>query len=386
MERQLESFRLVDSGWAEEIDREMKSRPAALRIICPFIKQSTVQRFLKLAVPPTIEVITRFDLNGFNAGVSDLAALETLLRAGATVRGIRGLHSKMYVFGTSSAIVTSANLTEAAMFRNKEFGFCASDSNIVSHCLDYFADLWGRTSVDLDAARLAQWAKTLAGVRLTAAPAPLPDFGEDVDLASPFLSASPLDAPLQSFVKFFGRSEDRADLSMDIGQEVARSGSNWACTYPTGKRPRQVQDGAVMFMARMVQDRSDYRIYGRAIGRQHVPGTDDATPGDLSARSWKADWSHYIRVHSPVFIDGPLSTGVSMVDMMDELGALAFAPTLRNLSAGFGNTSPRRAIMRKPSVQLTPQAHAWISTRLEAALLKHGTLDLSGAAFDGPHP
>lgn len=384
----METFRLVDSGWAGEIDREMNSRPEALRIICPFIKQATVQRFLALAVPRTIEVITRFDLDGFNSGVSDLAALQTLLRAGARVRGIKGLHSKMYVFGTSSAIVTSANLTEAAMFRNKEFGFCASDPNIVSHCLYYFAELWRRTTVDLDAARLAQWAKTLADVRHTKVPAraPLTDFGEDVNFASPFLSASTPDAPLQSFVKFFGRADNRADLSMDIGQEVARSGSHWACTYPTGKRPRQVQDGAVMFMARMVQDRSDYRIYGRAIGRQHIPGSDDATTGDLAARSWKADWSHYIRVHSPVFIDGPLSVGVSMADMMDDLGPAAFAPTLRNFTAGTGNTNPRRAIMRKPSMHLTPQAHVWISTRLDEAMLKHGTLDLSGTAFDGPHP
>ncbi|ESX63852.1 phospholipase D family protein [Mesorhizobium sp. M0130] len=388
MECQLENFRLIDKGWAEEIDSEMRLRPAALRIICPFIKLSTTKLFLKLGAPKTIEVITRFDLNVFNAGVSDLKALEILLGAGARVRGITGLHSKMYLFGSSSAIVTSANLTEAAMFRNKEFGFCASEPGIVSHCMDYFVALWSRTKNDLAPDQIADWTKKLAGVRMipmipTSA---LPDYGESVELESPFVSDRSTGAPLQSFVKFFGRADNRAELGMEIGQEVARSGSHWACTYPTGKRPRQVQDGAVMFMARMMLDRSDYRIYGRAIGRKHTPGVDDATRGDIAARTWKTEWSHYVRVHTPVFIDGPLLAGVSMADMMEELGSAAFAPTFRNQSAGNGNTNPRRAIMRKPAIELTPQAYSWISSRLDDAFLKHGTLDISAPEFDGPHP
>lgn len=50
----MENFRLVDSGWTEEIDKEMSLRPATLRIICPFIKLSTTKRLLRLAVPKTI--------------------------------------------------------------------------------------------------------------------------------------------------------------------------------------------------------------------------------------------------------------------------------------------------------------------------------------------
>ena len=45
-----------------------------------------------------------------------------LLDAGASIRGIQNLHAKLYLFGTSRAIITSANLTEAALTRNQEFG------------------------------------------------------------------------------------------------------------------------------------------------------------------------------------------------------------------------------------------------------------------------
>src|SRR5207249_9444952 len=40
----------------------------------------------------------------------------------------------------------------------------------------------------------------------------------------------------------------RASLDMAVLVEVERSGCHWACTYPKNKRPRQVEDGAVMFM------------------------------------------------------------------------------------------------------------------------------------------
>ncbi|MGO6891191.1 MULTISPECIES: hypothetical protein [Rhizobium] len=186
-------------------------------------------------------------------------------------------------------------------------------------------------------------------------------------------------------MKFFGRADNRASLTTLVEEEVIRSGSHWACTYPKGKRPRQVQDGAIMFMARMVQARSDYVIYGRAIGRKHRPNLDDATEADLSLRAWKANWPHYVRVHDPIFINGSLSAGVSMVDMMEELGAASFMPTQRNLDSKSGdNINPRRAIMRKPHMELTPQACRWIADRLDKALLRHGMLDITKSSFDFP--
>ena len=65
--------------------------------------------------PGSIQVITRYNLSDFADGVSYIEALHLLLDAGAAVRGIRGLHAKLYMFGSTRAIVTSANLTEAGL-------------------------------------------------------------------------------------------------------------------------------------------------------------------------------------------------------------------------------------------------------------------------------
>ena len=80
----------------------------------------------------------------------------------------------------------------------------------------------------------------------------------------------------QAFVKFFGVSSNRASRSRSVLEEVQRSGCHWACTYPKGKRPRQVQDGALMFMGRLVKEPNDILIYGRAVGMSHQPGRSPA--------------------------------------------------------------------------------------------------------------
>jgi len=70
----------------------------------------------------------------------------------------------------------------------------------------------------------------------------------------------------RSFIKFFGDAGNRTDRSLPVSDEVERAGCHWACTYPMGKRPRQVEDGSIMFMARLVRSPNDIVIFGRAIG------------------------------------------------------------------------------------------------------------------------
>lgn len=135
------NFRLVASGWSDELDAGMRERPDTVLIVCPFIKRRTVERLIFAHRPRDLRVITRFDLNAFNAGVSDLDALDLLMQSGAKIRGVVGVHSKMYIFGDKRAIVTSANLTEAAMLQNKEFGFVAEDPFIAAQCQSYFERL-----------------------------------------------------------------------------------------------------------------------------------------------------------------------------------------------------------------------------------------------------
>jgi hypothetical protein len=373
------NFRLVDDGWAATLEDAIRADRSSVRLVCPFIKKRAVERLLEVGKPGTLQVITRYDLRDFADGVSDLAALRLLLEHGALIRGVRNLHAKLYLFGESRAIVTSANLTEAALLRNHEFGFVAEDAGIVGRCRRYFDNLWGRAGQNLSAERLKDWeskvAHYLAGGARAATASELSDEGVNAGVPSEpvGLAASAIDAG-QWFVKFFGTNDNRTDRSLSVLEEVERSGCHWACAYPRDKRPRQVRDGAVMFMGRLVREPNDILVFGQAKAMGHEPGHDDATAADIVRRPWKEKWPHYVRVHHAEFVAGPLANGVSLNELMDSLKSDAFVPTKRNAARRGGNTDPRRAYMRQPAVELSPEAAVWLIERLERAFVFHGRL------------
>jgi hypothetical protein len=198
------------------------------------------------------------------------------------------------------------------------------------------------------------------------------------------VSTAWFDGAEQAFVKFFGEGHRSAERSTPVLDEVRGSGGHRACTYPSNKRPRQVEDSTIMFMARMVKDPDDILIYSRAIGMHHELGRDDATAADIRRRPWKQQWPHYVRVHSGEFIRGPLSNGVSLRELEDTLKSNAYASNQRRAADGKGNTDPRRAYRQMPAVQLSPEAISWLNDRLEAAFARHGVLSSELKQLDWP--
>ena len=374
------TFRPVDRGWESEFADGLRQHPGALRIVCPFIKRRALARILSTR-PPFLRVITRFSLPDFAAGVSDIEALRLFLDADGAVRGVHGLHAKLYIFGTGRAIITSANLTRAGLTANREFGVVTEDSAAVERCLAWFDALWQDAGSDLRRSQLDSWAHTLSNHLASAAPPPesgdLGDFGAVASFESlPFSGPPPIFAdPPQSFVKFLGEGNNRVPLDCPAIEEIDRAGCHWALAYPAAgdRRPTGVQDNAVMFISRLVKG-PDIRVFGRAVALKHEAGRDDATPADIARRPWKARWPRYIRVHHAEFVAGTMQNGVSLAELMDTLGSDSFAPTQRNAARGQGNTNPRRAFMQQPAVELSNEGCEWLNARLQTAFDVHGQL------------
>jgi hypothetical protein len=373
------NFRLVDSGWDKILDESLAADKSRVRIICPFIKERAAKRLLEHGRPERLEVITRYDLDCFREGVSDIAALSFLLTKGAKIRGIKNLHAKAYLIGEGRAIVTSANLTEQGLMRNHEFGFVAEDETIATNCHSYFDRLWKLAGPDLTLSKLKEWnRKVNSALASGAGTRKLPRLGDEGKDAG--LPPAPVTAPKQvaraeqGFVKFFGEGNNRFEHNHSVLDEVDRSGCYFACNYPTGKKPRQVRDGAVIFMSRLVRHPQDVLVFGRGIGMQYVEGRDDATPADLKKRPWKDQWSRYIRVHDVEFVNGVLSDGVSLNQMMGELGSDSFAPTKRHALAGRGNINPQASLRQKAAMELTPKAISWLNRRLDKSFAVNGKI------------
>jgi HKD family nuclease len=385
------SFRLVESGWDTELRVALEADCSLVRIICPFMKEKAATRLLHNLKPQALQVITRFSTFDFCEGVSDLAALQRFLDAGAQIRGVQNVHAKVYLIGAKRAIVTSANLTDSALFHNHEFGIIVEDDPIVRLCHQYFERMWKEAEPDLTAAKLEMMTNNVIrhspnGPNVQMRPKPS-DFGAKVRFPGNPLEiqkGSPIDAP-DAFVKFLGEGNNRASRTKLIIDEVKDSGCHRACTYPTGKRPRQAQDGAIMYMGRLVKDRNDILIFGRAVAKTHRPGLDDATKKDKITCWWMKPWSHFVRVYSPQFLGGTLQNGISLKLLMDKLGVNSFASTQRNAVNGSGNLDPRKAYLQKPEVPLSEQGRKWLHAKLEAAFRVHGMLPAKEiAALDWP--
>ncbi|HEY4300921.1 MAG TPA: phospholipase D family protein [Candidatus Didemnitutus sp.] len=384
------SFTIIDTGWGGILDQAVNLAEPELRIICPFIKLATARRILAQK-PKRIQVITRFNLADFFNGVNDTAALRHLLQAGAEIRGLRGLHAKMYLFGSRRVIVTSANLTAAGLDRNHEFGFSADEPAITAQCRTYFDRLWALAGQNLTAARIDGWDIELTAAKASranvSAGARLRDDGADASAVIPELALDGVPTVEQAFVKFFAESHTRWLRSATVLSAVETSGCHWAATYPRSKRPRSVRDGATLFISYLVQEPDDILVFGRAIGMKHDPQRDVASAEEIAKRSWKAKWPNYVRLHHPEFLAGTLANGVSLNELMTALGSNAFASTQRNLHAGKGkNVNPRRAFGQQPAVELSPQGYQWLYAKLDEAFQRHGRLPVADLAKIDPLP
>ena len=188
------------------------------------------------------------------------------------------------------------------------------------------------------------------------------------------------------FVKFFGQGSNRSPRERTVLDAVRTSGSHRICTYPRGRRPRAVRDGDVMFMGHLVSGPNDIRVYGQAVARAYVEGRDDAGAEDVARRPWLERWPHFVRVREMEFVHGALGDGVSLAEMMDELGAYAFGPTAENADRGVGNVDPRQSIRQAAAIRLSEAGTSWLEEELELAFRKFGKVraeEVEGLDWDG---
>lgn len=177
---------------------------------------------------------------------------------------------------------------------------------------------------------------------------------------------------MTGFVKFFGQGTMRSPCNRSVFDAVTTSSSHRICTYPRGRRPRAVRDGDVMFMGHLVSGPNDIRVYGRAVARAYVEGRDDAGAEEIGRRPWLERWPHFIRVRGLEFVDGTLGDGVSLGELMDELGAYAFGPTAENADRGVGNADPRQSIRQAAAIRLSEAGTSWLSEELARAFERVG--------------
>ena len=101
----------------------IKNSKKEIYLCAPFIKKDIVSRILKEKDDNVkLTVITVSNMAHFLCGSLDISAVKHLMEKGTKVYNYPFLHAKIYLFDETDAIVTSANLTNAALYKNYEYG------------------------------------------------------------------------------------------------------------------------------------------------------------------------------------------------------------------------------------------------------------------------
>jgi len=375
---------LVSAQWDHRFRDCAARSKSTIRIVSPFIKSSALKQLLKNAgIKP--QIITRFNLADCASQVNDLDAMRFALKRGGVVRGIKGLHTKLYIFDEREVLITSANLTLQGQRKNHELGVHAVDSTLVQDCVAYFNYLWeGSKSCEATEEKITDWEREIkdawnVGLRPKHG-SQLKDHGATVagiteQGTAPLLSDVPeMPSAASIFVKFTGTSDDRCNEDTSVIAELARSGSHWVACFPAKKRPNQIKDGDLVFISRMVRENNDHRIYGYGTAIHHDPSKHNASPQDIALRSWMKIWSRQIRLQNTHFLSSNLAEGISLSVLMEKWGSNSFESTRKNKELGKGNITPKKALPQKAQVELTQDASRWLWQEVQQQMVLHGEL------------
>lgn len=364
-------FQTIQHNWLNEFKQELKQTDH-VRIVSPFITDNLVRLFLESYSGDQLQVITRFNLNDFRSGVSSISALERLLNAGAEIKGVQGLHSKLYLFDQKSVIITSANFTNGGFFQNKEFGIKSHDQETISSTLKYFKELWDIDDHLLTKDQLDEWRPMVRRNGFTETRIEsLPDFGKSYQKK---LIGQTDQNQRKYFIKFFGKNEHRKNLNQSVRPEIEEGCCHYALSFSDKKgRPRRYKDGDIVYIARMLHG-NDYAIFGKGITYKHIDSRDVVGNDDIAHVDWLEYWPILIRLHSTEFIDSTFENCPKMNDMIHELDYASFRPTKDRFDRGEREINPWTSLRQQADIEITELAAQWLEQQLQSAFSDFGKI------------
>ena len=141
----------------------LKETDGLVRVASAYITDTDLLSGLRSRSVHLLTSLSRMDII---TGASSLESLRSLAQSGVHCRSVASgprLHAKVYIFGSQSAVVTSANLTWNALDSNLEVGVQLSRT-AVSTLIGWFDALWNR-AVPLNLKEISRWQRDTAALR-----------------------------------------------------------------------------------------------------------------------------------------------------------------------------------------------------------------------------
>jgi hypothetical protein len=133
---------ILTTPWKKDFLDLVKQSNKSIKITSPFVKNDICTELINAKSGTSkVELITSFKLMSIYSGSLDISAIENIIDNNGTVKNFPKLHSKIYLFDDTKAIITSGNLTYGGLVKNFEYGIYLDETLIVKTIVEDFNSL-----------------------------------------------------------------------------------------------------------------------------------------------------------------------------------------------------------------------------------------------------
>lgn len=398
---------LLDKKFGSTFFSLLDSTKKQIRIISPFIGYKTAVALVNFIEETEddieCEIITRFDREDLIKGVSSLAGLERLIKAGVKMYALQDLHSKLYIFDSESVIMGSANFTFNGFYKNHEFGMYMEKEPVFSaECNDYFNGLLN------DIKKSGDWQITLTQIekekpycddavtgrafsqkkpRKNESPVSIQTnrikWGAKLDLQTPYPMENMQEKDILEdilleeneehiqirntgiWLKFEGNSENRIPNNITYFERRKKE-HRQRTFFP--KLPSGIKQGQLLFMT-MVSTDSQGNGTPIIVGYATTSGFNEKNVINRTSSFDSKDrerYPYYVELESGRFLKAPIKEGISLRELARELQGGLYP----NPKSDFNEIIYTHR--QKSHLQITERAHDYIMQRLESLFRDYG--------------
>lgn len=350
-----------------------------IRIVSPFIGFETSKQLVNSlnGTKKKCTVITRFYREDFLNHASSLEGLKILVEAGFEVYALKDLHSKLYIFDESLAILGSANFTMGGFRWNHELSLLIEDEEeLILQLNDYYDDLldniissgdWliGLEQIEDEIKmvdkiskdrkdRNTKYKNTIQfGATITKkSEVNITDeiertLKEDIDLS--------FDAGI--WLKFVGTGNSRYEPNQKYTLERLRSNNKNVTSFP--RNPRGMGKGDYIYLSAVSWDKNGTAT-PMIVGRARTKGfqiENIASSDDKKQYIWMEEYPYYVELYDIEILDTEIINCISLDRLIRELGADLY-PTTQGKKLSVAELKSRH--YQKSHLRLTPSAKQYI--------------------------
>ena len=385
---------LITHNHGLEIRSVFDSATNNISIISPFLGRKTCEQLAERISNNdnlSCQIITRFYREDFIQNVSSIDGLKYLLSAGAEIRALIGLHSKLYVVDDNYSIVTSANYTLGGLQTNYELGIKIDhEPEINQACTLYFNDLWkqieefnvsnnNKATVteelinrEIEIINVASSSRTKStensnrvkqGAELGRASTS--DLFESALVEQIRQSDS---GEIGGWLKFGADAQNRHDPEAGYLDRMNPHTID-KTFFPT--QPVGIKNGDKVYLALVSYDK-DHIATPIIVGRAFTTGFDEKNKVEKSFigwQPWMENYPFYVNLNNAEILNGPAKYGMSLLDLYRKLKGDIYPSTF---GSDVSFEKIRQYHYQKDKIRITSYAAEYIDSELNKIFSNYG--------------